>query len=1297
MKKILALLSVVCLVLTTAYTGTLDSVADSGAAVTFVQSFEDESLSLSNGNFSFSSEESRTGSKSLKLVKDGSSSTDNSFAAVFLNAEDELEADTPYIVSFYIKPVTISGEIELQFFRNSVINSHSGNASADLINKFNLTSAQISALPTDQNGWYKVIVSSEFYKDAAKPYMNFWNCQWAGDATFYLDDITFEPILAPEIKENLIEADAEHWSFGQKYGSAGFDGQNIKVSGGTGLATFIGKTVKEETIRVKLSSNVTADWAGIAFRNQADINAIKSDGQNAYFYDIGDSYVVQWTTNKLSLKRNFKENNQPKWENIVDAIDFNMQDGKDHTVEIKTTDDSENNKTYIEVYVDGILRLSATDTTTAIKDAGYVQIVASGESDSVTVKGFEIDGLKVEDFVKTAPTVTGNNLVKNTNSWFFNKGWVYDGYTGTTGIVGDNITVSGDYGTALFKGAKLADNYAELKFKTNLSTNGLAFIGLRNAVTDTDLETNGNLASALSEKAKAYVLRIMKTGVVLGVRASNGNFTPLGTEYAFESSFDINAQENTVITRILDNTATNSSVIEVWFNGKCVIEYTDTEYAIKPEGFYSVTVADNKNNSDYLTVTSLKYDKEIEDIIIDEGEEPIKEAPLVSGNNLVKNKNSWFFNKGWVYEGYTGTTGFVGDNITVSGDYGTALFKGAKLADNYAELKFKTNLSNKGVAFIGLRNAVTDTDLETNGNLASALSEKANAYVLRIMKTGIVLGVRASNGNFTPLGTEYAFENSFDINAQENTVITRILDNTATNSSVIEVWFNGKCIIEYTDTEYAIKPEGFYSVTVADNKNNSDYFTVTSLKYDKEIKDIVLDVYAPATEIKENLLSADSQNWIFGREWAPNTGINNGTLTVTGGTGVATFTGKQVGTQSILFKLATNLKSEWAAVSFRNQVSVRDLEKNGQNGYFMSSGNAYTLVFTNEGVSLKVVYDKDKWKNLGDTYAINLSDGKEHLYEIVTEDFVERKTTKIEVYIDGKLCISATDNEYAVKDAGYVSFVCSNKTDGITVNGFEIVGEKLNTYKQGSPKVFGKNAVSDTTKWYFDKGWIYEGFTGTTGVTNGKITVSGDYGTALYKGEKIGQNYAELKFNTKLTDKGMIFIGLRNAVSEADIEKDKYAASTMSDKAQGYVIRIMKDSIALGIKGKDGNFKTLGTKYDFKSGFDINAQLNRLTTRILDDAATNSSRIEVWFNGERIMVYIDEEYAIKKDGFYSITVADGKTNTDSITVTSLKIGSGVLSPQTGDTSNESVLFVLFAVLCLGILTVTVRERNKYEE
>ena len=138
MKKILALLSVVCLVLTTAYTGTLDSVADSGAAVTFVQSFEDESLSLSNGNFSFSSEESRTGSKSLKLVKDGSSSTDNSFAAVFLNAEDELEADTPYIVSFYIKPVTISGEIELQFFRNSVINSHSGNASADLINKFNL-------------------------------------------------------------------------------------------------------------------------------------------------------------------------------------------------------------------------------------------------------------------------------------------------------------------------------------------------------------------------------------------------------------------------------------------------------------------------------------------------------------------------------------------------------------------------------------------------------------------------------------------------------------------------------------------------------------------------------------------------------------------------------------------------------------------------------------------------------------------------------------------------------------------------------------------------------------------------------------------------------------------------------------------------------------------------------------------------------------------------------------------------------------------------------------------------------
>lgn len=859
MKKLLSLIICVCMLAAGLHWATPVLASEGEAPSVFVQSFEDEGLSLSSGNFTFSSKEARTGSKSLKLSKNASSASDNSFAAVFKEETEKLSVGTPYKVSFYIKPVNIQRAVELSFFRNATINSHRGNAAGDRIAKFNLTMSQINAMPVDENGWYKVTVSSEFYVDEAKPYMNFWNCQWDGDAEFYIDDFTFEPITAPGIKENLLKADEENWAFGRKWSTTGFDGDTIKVTGGTGVATFIGKKVSDQTVLVKLSSNVTSGWGAIAFRNQADSEAIKADGQNAYFYDIGDSYVVQWTKDgKLSIKRSYKEGEAPKWKNIADPVDFQMSDGKDHTVEIRTTDNKEANSTTIEVYVDGICRLTAKDTEGAIKPEGFVQIVVSDNKDAVTVKGFEIEGEKVSDYIdKTEP-------------------------------------------------------------------------------------------------------------------------------------------------------------------------------------------------------------------------------------------------------------------------------------------------------------------------------------------------------------------------------------------------------------------------------------------------------FKPTTEITENLLQSDSQNWIFGREWSTGTALKNGVLTVTGGTGIATFVGKKTDAQSVTAKIGVKLENDWAALSFRNAAKLVDIEKNGQNAYFMTTGNSYALVFTKSGVSVKVSYQKDKWENVGKGYDIDLSDGSEHLYQIVTKDYPELKATQIKVYMDGVLRIDCTDTKYAVKDAGYISFVCSNKTDSITVSGFEIDGEHLKDYQQGAPVVGGKNLVKNTKSWFFNKGWGYEGYTGTTGFSNEKILVSGDYGTALYHASKLGQNYAELKFTTTLSDKGMIFIGLRNAVTNESLKKDGKSASTMSAEANAYVVRIMKSGIALGIKGSDGNFKTLGTKYAFASGFDINAQENTLITRITDDTSANTSRIEVWLNGERIMLYIDDENAIKADGFYSVTISDNKNNKDNISITSFRIGDGSTIPPTGDTvALNLVLAMLFGSAAFILISMKVlRKRGR---
>ena len=78
------------------------------------------------------------------------------------------------------------------------------------------------------------------------------------------------------------------------------------------------------------------------------------------------------------------------------------------------------------------------------------------------------------------------------------------------------------------------------------------------------------------------------------------------------------------------------------------------------------------------------------------------------------------------------------------------------------------------------------------------------------------------------------------------------------------------------------------------------------------------------------------------------------------------------------------------------------------------------------------------------------------------------------------------------------------------------------------------------------------------------------------------------------------------------------------------------------------------------------------------------------------MLYIDDENAIKADGFYSVTVSDNKNNKDNISITSFRIGDGSTIPPTGDTvALNLVLAMLFGSAAFILISMKVlRKRGR---
>jgi hypothetical protein len=211
---------------------------------------------------------------------------------------------------------------------------------------------------------------------------------------------------------------------------------------------------------------------------------------------------------------------------------------------------------------------------------------------------------------------------------------------------------------------------------------------------------------------------------------------------------------------------------------------------------------------------------------------------------------------------------------------------------------------------------------------------------------------------------------------------------------------------------------------------------------------------APAVNNKNGLLNADKEYWIFGtNSEAKNQFNSDGSLTVTGDAGIATFTGETVGDGIITLKFKANNNNNIVFISLRNNVTLEKMEENGHNAYPLKPGNkaVSVLIRTDNSISINVSDGAENWSRLGDTAPIKLNDGVEHTMEIHTKK-VDNKL-EITVIVDGVQYLQRTT---AYLPAGYVSFCCVDNLDSFTVTDLNIEGVELSDY-QSNPKTGEKD------------------------------------------------------------------------------------------------------------------------------------------------------------------------------------------------------------------------------------------------
>ncbi len=211
---------------------------------------------------------------------------------------------------------------------------------------------------------------------------------------------------------------------------------------------------------------------------------------------------------------------------------------------------------------------------------------------------------------------------------------------------------------------------------------------------------------------------------------------------------------------------------------------------------------------------------------------------------------------------------------------------------------------------------------------------------------------------------------------------------------------------------------------------------------------LVLVVSCSVSAFGLNVLEDAKSRWILGDEYGGAVGWNDdGSFTVYGKSGIATYTGVKFYDEEITVKFKTSIASAdgWAAIYLRNNIDASLLTSKDDGGGvrafpWYGKGQPFSINIKNDRVSLSQCYaDELQPSGLGigtPAGQYNPCDGSEHTIKFKCYELNSNQTI-ITVYYDG---VQAFDYSYTYneehepkKEAGYLSFACYNSGDWLQI------------------------------------------------------------------------------------------------------------------------------------------------------------------------------------------------------------------------------------------------------------------------
>lgn len=215
----------------------------------------------------------------------------------------------------------------------------------------------------------------------------------------------------------------------------------------------------------------------------------------------------------------------------------------------------------------------------------------------------------------------------------------------------------------------------------------------------------------------------------------------------------------------------------------------------------------------------------------------------------------------------------------------------------------------------------------------------------------------------------------------------------------------------------------------------------------------LLIMSCPISAFAFDVVSDARSRWVIGDEYGGAVGWNeDGSFTVYGKSGIATYTGAKFYDEEITIRFKASISSSdgWAAIYLRNNIDASLLTSKDDGGGvrafpWYGKGQPFSINIKNDRVSLSQCYaDELQPSGLGVNTTpgqYNPADGAEHTLTFRCYD-VNDTQTAITVYYDGKQAFdySYTYNEghEPKKEAGYLSFACYDTGDWLQILSIEV-------------------------------------------------------------------------------------------------------------------------------------------------------------------------------------------------------------------------------------------------------------------